>query len=59
MADLEIYKGVSATGARSALENFWVATPTSGNVNAFMTTVAARYSVRTLSELNISKQLQA
>ena len=29
VADLEIYRG-SATGAQSAPENVWVATPTSG-----------------------------
>ena len=37
VADLEIQKGGSATGAQSAPENCWVATPTSGHVNAFMT----------------------
>jgi len=29
-------KGGSATGVQSAPENFWVATPTSRHVNAFM-----------------------
>ena len=32
-------KGGSDTGVRSTPENFWVATPTSGQVNAFMTHV--------------------
>ena len=37
VVDLEIQKGGSATGAQSTPENFWVATPTSGHVNTFMT----------------------
>jgi len=39
VADLEIWKGGSATGARSAPENFWIATPTSSHINAFVTHV--------------------
>jgi len=37
VVDLEILvdRG-STTGVQSAPENFWVATPTSGHVNAFM-----------------------
>ena len=34
MADLEIQKGGSATGARSAPANFWVATPTFGHAGS-------------------------
>jgi len=37
VADLEIRKGGSATGTRNALKKFWVATPTSGHIKAFMT----------------------
>jgi len=34
VADLEIQKGGSATGTRSASANFWVATPTSGHAGS-------------------------
>ena len=32
VADLEIQQGGSATGAQSAAENFWTATPTPGHI---------------------------
>ena len=42
-AAVKFTKGGSATGARSAAKNFWVAMPTYSHVNAFMIGVASRY----------------
>ena len=55
MADLEIQKGGSATGAQSAPENVWVATPASGHVKVRTEYLGATLGL--VKRLEISKEL--